>query len=114
MASLTIAQSGNHLKSNELSAVHFTEVVSGLTKLFSEKNININHVKAYLNPYDVKKEDWQNFVTFDDKKYTRNLIWEGNGKFNIMLVGWNKKPSQFYSRSFQISLLHENAGWKFD
>jgi len=114
MATLTIAQSGNHLKSNELSAVHFTEegvgefrkpenfteVVSGLTKLFSEKNININHVKAYLNSYDVKKEDWQNFVTFDDKKYTRNLIWEGNGKFNIMLVGWNKN---------QASSIHDHS-----
>jgi len=73
----------------------FLEVVGGLDALFSSDDVNISLVKAYLSSYDVRKEDLQDFVSFDDKKYTRNLIWEGNGKYNIMLACWDKKQSRY-------------------
>jgi len=71
----------------------FTEVVAGLNKLFNQSHININLVKAFLASYDVTKEDWNDYVTFADDTYTRNLIWEGDGKFNIVLTCWNKNQS---------------------
>ncbi len=32
--------------------------------------------------------DWRKFAKFDKYKYTRNLVHEGNGKFNLMLLCW--------------------------
>ena len=46
----------------------FLEVVGGLDALFSSDDVNISLVKAYLSSYDVRKEDLQDFVSFDDKK----------------------------------------------
>ncbi len=32
--------------------------------------------------------DWRKYAKFDKFKYTRNLVHEGNGKFNLMLLCW--------------------------
>lgn len=37
-----------------------------------------------------KEEDWQKFAIFDPAKYTRNLVDDGNGKFNLMVLCWGE------------------------
>jgi len=41
-----------------------------------------------LGAYNTKMADWKKYAKFDKYKYTRNLVHEGNGKFNLMLLCW--------------------------
>jgi len=66
------------------------EVVHGLLDLFNTNDVNINEVTSFLESYPAKWEDFSEYAIFDEFKYTRNLIHEGNGKFNLILVCWNK------------------------
>lgn len=43
----------------------FAELICGLTELFSTGDINIDLVTAFLASYDVRTEDWNDFVTFN-------------------------------------------------
>ena len=40
------------------------------------------------NSYKSNPGDWRKYAKFDKYKYTRNLVHEGNGKFNLMLLCW--------------------------
>ena len=47
-----------------------------------------NQVEELLCAYHTNRTDWKKFAKFDPYKYTRNLVHEGNGKFNLMLLCW--------------------------
>ena len=47
-----------------------------------------NQVEELLCTYHTNRTDWKKFAKFDPYKYTRNLVHEGNGKFNLMLLCW--------------------------
>ena len=34
--------------------------------------------------------DWKKYVNFDPYKYTRNLVDDGNGKFNLIVLCWSE------------------------
>jgi cysteine dioxygenase len=40
--------------------------------------------------YQSSPSDWKKFAKWDSYKYTRNLVHEGNGKFNLMLLCWGE------------------------
>jgi cysteine dioxygenase len=46
--------------------------------------VNIEEVENLLLAYKTDPKDWQKFAKFDRYKYTRNLVHEGNGKFNLV------------------------------
>jgi len=34
--------------------------------------------------------DWKKYANFDPYKYTRNLVDDGNGKFNLLVLAWGE------------------------
>ena len=50
--------------------------------------MNIEEVEELLGNYKSNPADWRKYAKFDKCKYTRNLVHEGNGKFNLMLLCW--------------------------
>ncbi|VDI19929.1 cysteine dioxygenase [Mytilus galloprovincialis] len=53
-----------------------------------------------MNMYKSNPKDWKKFAKFDPHRYTRNLVDEGNGKFNLMILCWN---------TAQASSIHDHA-----
>jgi cysteine dioxygenase len=53
-------------------------------EIFDSDEVNIDEVEELLSAYHTNKADWKKFAKFDAYKYTRNLVHEGNGKFNLM------------------------------
>jgi len=76
------------------------DVIEGLLNFFSTNDVNINQVKAFMESYQADSSDWKQYAVFDKYKYTRNLIHEGNGKFNLLLLCWNKN---------QKSTIHDHS-----
>ncbi|CAG0924060.1 unnamed protein product [Notodromas monacha] len=60
-------------------------------KVFDSGNVvDVDQVMSLLASYTSKPEEWKKFAKFDRHKYTRNLVDEGNGKYNIMLLCWGE------------------------
>jgi cysteine dioxygenase len=76
------------------------ELVKELHKVFSYDRVNVDYVKALLSSYKSTPKDWKKFAKFDQHRYTRNLVDEGNGKFNLMVLCWNES---------QGSSIHDHA-----
>ena len=64
------------------------EMIEALLELFQDEDVNIEAVEAVLSQYNSSAKDWKKFAKYDKYKYTRNLVHEGNGKFNLMLLCW--------------------------
>lgn len=64
------------------------ELIELLLEKFDSDSVNIEEVEAILASYKSKPEDWKKYAKFDKFRYTRNLVHEGNGKFNLMLLCW--------------------------
>lgn len=62
--------------------------------LDSEK-IDVQRIQSIMEAYDSNEKDWESFAMFDECKYTRNLIDDGNGKFNLMLLCWGESQSRY-------------------
>jgi hypothetical protein len=75
-------------------------LIEKLLEIFESDCVNIEEVEALLNSYKSKPSDWQKYAKFDKYKYTRNLVHEGNGKFNLMLLCWG--PGN-------LSTIHDHA-----
>ena len=43
--------------------------------------------------YKFDLKDFQKFIKWDKYKYTRNLVHEGNSKFNLILMCWPEAVS---------------------
>jgi len=66
------------------------ELIAELRKIFEYDRVNVEYVKALLSAYRSNPKDWKKYAKFDPHRYTRNLVDEGNGKFNLMLLCWNE------------------------
>ncbi|KAI9222881.1 RmlC-like cupin domain-containing protein [Blastocladiella britannica] len=49
---------------------------------------NIPRILALMGNYASNPADWAKYALFDPCRYTRNLVDDGNGKFNLMLLCW--------------------------
>ncbi|KAJ3306737.1 hypothetical protein HDV03_004368 [Kappamyces sp. JEL0829] len=38
--------------------------------------------------YQSNAQDWQRYALFDPARYTRNLVCDGNGKYNLLVLCW--------------------------
>ncbi|KAI8583774.1 hypothetical protein K450DRAFT_219938 [Umbelopsis ramanniana AG] len=66
------------------------------------EHIDANRIIALMESYNSNAEDWEQYAMFDHSRaYTRNLVDDGNGKFNLMILAWSKG---------QQSPIHDHAG----
>lgn len=70
------------------ASISWDELIEKLLEIFDAECVNIEEVEELLSRYNSKEADWNKFAKFDKYKYTRNLVHEGNGKFNLMLLCW--------------------------
>jgi len=64
-----------------------------LYEAFAGDEVDVDYVTELLESYKSNPRDWAKFAKFDRFKYTRNLVDEGNGKFDLMLLCWNPSLS---------------------
>lgn len=76
------------------------DLIQELHRVFDSDEVNVEYVHSLLASYKSNPIEWKKFAKFDRYKYTRNLVDEGNGKFNLMLLCWG--PSH-------TSTIHDHA-----
>jgi len=81
-------------------ATNLEELVALLHKAFATDQVDVDYVNEILESYKSNVADWKKFAKFDRYKYTRNLVDEGNGRFNLMLLCWG--PSH-------VSCVHDHT-----
>lgn len=64
-------------------------------------DVDVGRIQNIMQNYESKKEEWEPFAFFDKYRYTRNLIDDGNGKYNLILLCWNVN---------QQSPIHDHSG----
>ena len=52
-------------------------------------SIDPERIRLIIESYTSQECEWKKYAHFDDRKYTRNLVDDGNGKFNLMILCWN-------------------------
>lgn len=77
-----------------------TELIQRLHQIFAHDAISVEYVQRLMASYESKPQEWKKFAKFDPHRYTRNLVDEGNGKFNLMVLCWNEA---------QGSSIHDHA-----
>ncbi|KAI8971913.1 RmlC-like cupin domain-containing protein [Mycotypha africana] len=76
--------------------------VLGDDKGLDSESIDAQQIIQLMEKYSSNSEDWSQYTLFDHSRaYTRNLIDDGNGKFNLMILAWSKG---------QQSPIHDHAG----
>ncbi|XP_046646255.1 cysteine dioxygenase type 1-like isoform X2 [Daphnia pulicaria] len=64
------------------------ELKANLHEAFQSDPVDMDHVKDLMERYSSNPADWGKFAIFDSTHYTRILVDEGNGKFNLILLCW--------------------------
>ncbi|GIX88228.1 cysteine dioxygenase type 1 [Caerostris darwini] len=64
------------------------DLIRELREAFATEYVNIERVQDLMSAYNSNPRDWIKFAKFDPHRYTRNLVDEGNGKYNLMLLAW--------------------------
>ncbi|KAF9131183.1 Cysteine dioxygenase [Mortierella sp. 14UC] len=83
---------------DELVKLLHTEL--GSNGLDSE-GVDVDRVKTLMTNYVSNEADWANYAHFDRGRYTRNLVDDGNGKFNLMILAWPENVG---------SAIHDHSG----
>lgn len=52
--------------------------------------LNVEEVQSIMESYESKPDEWMKYAKFDQYRYTRNLVDEGNAKFNLMILCWGE------------------------
>lgn len=68
---------------------NLNDLIQALRIVFEDDNVNIELVNGLMKAYKSNPLDWKKFAKFDKFRYTRNLVDEGNGKYNLMLLCWD-------------------------
>jgi hypothetical protein len=86
----------------------FSELVLAIQhELGSDKGLtdltpaHLDRLQAIMTNYDSNKADWDRYAFYDPYRYTRNLIDDGNGKYNLLLLCWGPQHA---------SPIHDHAG----
>ncbi|KAF7249927.1 hypothetical protein EG68_09481 [Paragonimus skrjabini miyazakii] len=72
-----------------------------LHNIFTHDLVDIDEVKQLLTSLCCATSDWEKYAYFDEFRYTRNLVDDGNDKFNLILLCWGEG---------QASGIHEHDG----
>ncbi|XP_067941625.1 cysteine dioxygenase type 1-like [Watersipora subatra] len=71
-------------------AADFDELVERLHEVFESDEVDIDYVKELMTSYKSNPDEWIRYAQFDKYRYTRNLVDEGNEKFNLIVLCWNE------------------------
>lgn len=71
-------------------AASLQDLISQLHHVFEADHINVEYVHDLMTSYKSSSKEWQQYAKFDRHRYTRNLVDEGNGKFNLMILCWSE------------------------
>jgi hypothetical protein len=63
--------------------------------------VNVPRLQRILSNYVSDASEWSQYAHFDKYRYTRNLVDDGNGKYNLLLLCWGDG---------QASPIHDHAG----
>ncbi|CAL8250967.1 unnamed protein product [Boreogadus saida] len=66
------------------------DLIKILHKIFESDTINVEEVQSVMESYQTKPQEWMKYAKFDQYRYTRHLVDEGNGKFNLMILCWGE------------------------
>lgn len=72
----------------------FTALVSSLRSIFGpygiqdKDNVDVKAVISAMESYISDPAHWSHLVVKDSHRYTRTLVDDGNGKFNLLLLTW--------------------------
>lgn len=69
------------------------DLIAKLHKAFEGNVVDVDHVMEVMKGYKSNPTEWKKYAKFDRYRYTRNLVDEGNGKFNLMLLCWGEGHS---------------------
>lgn len=76
-----------------------------LSEIFENDCINIEEVEETLSLYKSDPRDWLQYAKFDKYKYTRNLVHEGNGKFNLVICRiFQDSKNNFFTIFFNCNM----------
>ncbi|KAB1281796.1 Cysteine dioxygenase type 1 [Camelus dromedarius] len=67
-----------------------TDLIRILHQLFAGEEVNVEEVQAVMEAYESDPAEWAIYAKFDQYRYTRNLVDQGNGKFNLMILCWGE------------------------
>lgn len=66
------------------------ELVDALHDAFRTDHVDIDLVQDLMASYKSNPLEWKKYAKFDRHRYTRNLVDEGNGRFNLMVLCWGE------------------------
>ncbi|XP_015428569.1 PREDICTED: cysteine dioxygenase type 1 [Dufourea novaeangliae] len=66
------------------------ELIDALHKAFETDHVSIDHVQELMVSYRSNPSEWKKYAKFDRYRYTRNLVDEGNRRFNLMVLCWGE------------------------
>merc|ERR1712212_125831 len=83
------------IKMESKGKISFVELIEGLLERFKEgkESVDIDDVIEFFSRYESNPDDWIKFSKWDKYRYTRNLMHEGNGNFNLILMCWPEGTS---------------------
>jgi len=64
------------------------KLIKDIGEVFKDDEINTEDIRRILSNYKSNPLDWKKYAHFDAHKYTRNLVDEGNGKYNMLILCW--------------------------
>ncbi|GFS89049.1 cysteine dioxygenase type 1 [Nephila pilipes] len=64
------------------------DLIRELRSAFSTDHVNVERVQDLMAAYKSNPREWLKYAQFDRHRYTRNLVDQGNGKYNLMLLAW--------------------------
>ncbi|ELK36507.1 Cysteine dioxygenase type 1 [Myotis davidii] len=67
-----------------------TDLIRILHQLFASEEVNVEEVQAVMEAYESDPAEWSVYAKYDQYRYTRNLVDQGNGKFNLMILCWGE------------------------
>eukprot|EP00128_Syssomonas_multiformis_P009043 Colp12_sorted_trinity150504_noHs@18502 len=76
------------------------ELCARLDVALSGESADADAVQFLMESYKSTKADWAKYAHFAPHRYTRNLVSEGNGKYNLMVLCWAEG---------QASSIHDHA-----
>ncbi|KAL1925008.1 uncharacterized protein VTP21DRAFT_4662 [Calcarisporiella thermophila] len=70
---------------DELVGLLHAELVDGG---LDSDSVDVNRVQRLMENYCSNETDWHKYAHFDPYRYTRNLVDDGNGHFNLLVLCW--------------------------
>ncbi|XP_043567030.1 cysteine dioxygenase type 1-like isoform X2 [Chiloscyllium plagiosum] len=77
-------------QAGKLKSASLADLIRALHQIFENDKIDVDEVRDMLESYKSDPSEWLKYAKFDKYRYTRNLVDEGNGKFNLMILCWGE------------------------